>query len=120
MALRKVQVWNDHKNDYREVFNGAELVIPSHGYIVMEDSEASQFLGVFTGIRRDGQGRDLNPKMLRKEYFTEAVAEVKPSHLTCMACPAEFKEAKDLEIHSKVHEAIQVKDEPKSKNKFFS
>ncbi len=119
MALRKVELWNDHTQAHIEMFRGEELVIPAKSCVIMDDGDATLFMGQFTGIKRDGHGKDISVKMLRKRYITEetkAEAEVK----TCMACKKEFKTQEELDSHTIQHEALKVKDEPNPKKKFFA
>lgn len=115
---RRVKVHNDDTKAYSEVFRDEMLTIPAKSYIEMEDGEATLFMGRFPGLRRDGTGRDLTVKMLRKEYITHDMETV--SAVKCMACGTEFKTASELEVHSKVHEAAQIKESPATKKKFFS
>jgi len=63
----KAKVWNDDDKDYVEDFKGETIRVPAKGYIVMDFLEARAFLGKGTPIKKDGQGRVLNPKMLRTE-----------------------------------------------------
>jgi len=118
MPTRMVRVYNDHHQDYKENFRDSELIVPAKGYVEMEDSEATLFMGKFPGLRRDGRGHDITIKMLRKVYVTPEMTQTETAK--CMACGTEFKTASELEVHSKVHEAQKVKDEPQTKKKFFS
>lgn len=119
MALiRKVKVWNNGSFLYQEDFNGQTITIPPKNFVVMDDPDASQFLGVFTGLRRDGHGKDITLKPLSKEYF-RADEEIKAdSFYACMSCKEQFKTEEDLKSHSKQHEAQLLKDNP-TKKKFF-
>lgn len=75
--LRNARVWNDHYNDYSEEFKGDKLTVPAKDYIVMEEYDADLFLGQLTVVKRDAQGRDLIPKMLRKEIIIDEAEEPK-------------------------------------------
>lgn len=53
--LREVYVneVDGQKNEYREVFDGKQIVIPANGYVVMERTFAVRFLGSFRGFDRE-------------------------------------------------------------------
>lgn len=122
MAIRKVQVWNDDHRDYTEVFRGESLTIPAKQYIVMEDPDASQFMGRMIPLARDGQGNQKRVKALRKVYITEAVEEQQKNQ--CMLCKKEFKSLVELQSHSTEHADVMVDEKAKEdvtkKSKFFS
>ena len=121
MAIRKVELWNDGVKDYSEKFRGEMLTIPARSHIVMEDPDASQFMGQMVPFRKDGQGNQLTEKRLRKVYITEATEAAKTK---CMLCSKEFKTPTELEVHAVEHAHAMVDEKAKEaatkKSKFFS
>lgn len=121
MSVRMVEVWNDGNKEYQEMFRGNLVTIPAKDKIVMEDPDASQFLGQFTPIRRDAQGNNLTSKPLRKVYITEATQ----AELKCMMCGKnDAKTQADLDAHiAEMHQASMIDEEAKKelnkKSKFF-
>jgi hypothetical protein len=61
----KVEVRNLDSRDYIEIYRDNEIRIPANGHILMERSDAVRFLGQATEMKKDGQGRPLNPKRLK-------------------------------------------------------
>lgn len=115
MAVRKVKVWNDHTKTHVENFKGDEITIPAKGFHVMEEPDAVAFLGQYTPVVRDGQGRDLKPKMLRLEVFQGEAAEVK-KEIKCQACARVFETGTELDAHiASEHQSVMVDEEARKK-----
>lgn len=118
MATRMVEVWNDDSQAYSELFRGELLTIPAKDKIVMEDPDAALFMGQYVKFTKDGQGKQIGCKMLRKVYLPENYLELKSSvqALLCMACNKEFKSQVDLDAHSDaMHASVMVDEEAKKK-----
>lgn len=111
MSIRKCKIWNDHNRDYTEVFNENEITIPAKKFIVMEEPEAVGFMGSFTPIKRDAQGRDLAPKMLRLEVVTDGSQVTNFNEHVCMACKKEFKSKNELNVHASENHLEVMVDE---------
>ena len=62
--MSNVQVRNLDNKEYVEMFRDVEIRIPVGGYVEMGRAEAVTFLSQATPMKRDGQGRPLEPKRL--------------------------------------------------------
>lgn len=97
--IRKVEVWNDHNRDYSESFDDKTIVVPAKKCIIMEEPDAVRFLGQFSPMKKDAQGRDLMPKMLRMIVTTQSAELTSFSEFKCMMCSKEFKSENELSVH---------------------
>lgn len=126
MAIRMVEVWNDDTSDYTEVFKGDTIVVPAKNFIKMEDPDASQFLGQYVPFKKDGQGRQLGCKMLRKVYIPDGkTTTVEEPNLTCQMCKETFRAQGELDGHiAQNHTQAMIEEEAKKavkkQSKFFS
>lgn len=51
-----VKVYNENDFSYAEKFDGREIKIAPKGFVVMDDREATKFLGTYAPIKVDGGG----------------------------------------------------------------
>ena len=114
-----VRVWNDNNYPYTEVFKEQTISIAPHKFIEMELMDATEFIGKFTSIQRDGDGQPIPQtyKMLRIEKTVKTVkpANIEPD-LTCQACGYRGKTKKDLDNHiDENHMDIMVDEKEKER-----
>jgi hypothetical protein len=109
MSVAQAKVWNDHSKDYEEKFRDEMVKIPAKHYVIMEKPDADQFLGQYTPIKRDGQGKDLAPKMLRIEVIEGTSGLALKAHI-CMACSRQHATEKELQQHIEANHLEQLTD----------
>ena len=73
--MSKVEVRNLDHREYVEMFRDEEIRIPAGGSVEMGRAEAITFLSQASSMKRDGQGRALNPKRLEIYQDPEKHAE---------------------------------------------
>jgi hypothetical protein len=97
-----VRVWNDNKFPYKEEFKERTIAIAAGKFIEMELMEATEFMGKFTPIKKDGDGQPIpsTMKMLRMERTSKKIAPTNfEPDLTCQACGFRGKTKKELDQH---------------------
>jgi len=106
----QVRVWNKDHRDHVEMFKGDQVTVPGRGFILLDLSEANQFLGQFTPIKKDGHGNHLKPKMLVIEKPVDGVLRALESvESICMLCGKDFGTKEALDVHSnKEHPAAKT------------
>lgn len=97
-----VRVWNDNTHPYEEEFKGKTIKIGANKFIEMEETEAVEFKGKFTHIKRDADGQPVPSgyKMLRIEKTSKSAH--RPSEkldFTCQACGFIAKNKIELDAH---------------------
>lgn len=112
----KVKVWNDNQFDHREKYNGDMIHIPAGGFVYMEPDEATNFLGNYVPILKDGNDQQLpqSMKILRIERDVGQAPVVKQVFQKCHACGEEFQSKALLGAHiEEKHMDALVEDEVK-------
>lgn len=110
----KVKVRNLNEYPYKEDFRDQKIHIEAGGYIEMEDDEAILFLGQFSPIKVDGDGKALpvSYKKLKIEYPGNLPYESKETKdHTCVGCGFEAQSTKELQTHIFASHADQMHDE---------
>lgn len=108
---RKVYVYNDHTEDYSEMFRGNMVTVPAKGKIEMAVLEANRFLSqakapatkLPNGKFRPG----VMPKALRieeketaAEQHDRVMQDTARLNVTCTKCGFEAQNSQGLKIHS--------------------
>lgn len=106
---RKVKIWNDSDETYKEYFQDQLIEIPPRGYIIMSRSEGQNFLGRFRPFaekRPDGT-KVTTTKPLRRELIVDASdkkateKEEKKVANKCMKCGFQAKSKAGLTAHAR-------------------
>lgn len=108
-----VNVINDNKHTFTQEWKSVKYAIEPGKSIVMDETEAHEFLGAFSPVYRDADGQ-FDPrsfKMLRIEKMK--VAAPKPevsSEFKCQACGYSATSKADLDDHILANHSEQLVD----------
>lgn len=118
----KVKVFNYNYDErtgkgyvFKQNFRGRDLVIEPNNFIIMEDDEANDFLGMFSPVKKDANGNDLPAffKKLRIETIAEEVTKKVPKLNTtynCNVCSYKAASAEELQLHCDTTHIEQLAD----------
>lgn len=111
----KVKVWNDSTHDWTETFKGDKITIKAKEHIEMEESEAVEFKGQYSGFHllANGTQDPKTMKMIRIEKPKHTPEEEEGMEIfPCQACRKVFTTEELLLKHSDKEHAAQVVVDP--------
>jgi len=118
MGLMKLTQNNyDHDKQigypFEQEFKGKKIKLAYGESMVMDESEAEEFLGTMNAVIRDADGQ-FDPrsfKKFKKEKVETKQAEApKAGEHICQACAYEGTSSKDIEEHIKLNHLDQIED----------
>lgn len=117
--MAQVKVWNDNVHPFTQEFKDQKITIPAGKYIMMDEYEATEFLGKYYPmvLGSDNLQDPRSYKKLRKEYPQTMVLSDEPHTFNCNGCGKSFQTESILEAHINEYHLAEMADQELAKKR---